>query len=357
MNTEIILFLPPNEEFNRTITRDAFRWGWKLRVDHQPINTPLSSRPGVAIINPPFRNHIFHSIEGTGQILHKAFSAEEYPYISEVINVGLSKRNIPWIQEITRLLFDSLSYLNNPPLYTADTIHNHPLKKESVMCFDSILFLDRMKQGGHGGIFTGFLGTDWMKAQVYKQFDIQLSDNRSDKYTLLFAQRTKHRMWENPKQILRLLRTRFNDSLIIQNYYFSASPLQQQVNTFYQADILLAAHGSGSINAIFMLPHSVMIEVSPPHYTEFTLVGDKLHARLHYIYVSNFDYKALADNRLPSPDRAYESGNYWEIRKRYVNLNLTTNPFSIISAVDDAVAFLDHTRYNIVNDHLSPIFI
>lgn len=106
-----------------------------------------------------------------------------------------------------------------------------------------------------------------------------------------------------------------------------------------------------------MLPHSVIIEVSPPHFTEFTLAGVMLHARLHYIYVTNFDYKTLADHGLPSPDSAYEKGDYVRVRRTYSELDLTNNPFSILSAVEDAIAFLDHTRYKTVNDYLSPVFI
>ena len=106
-----------------------------------------------------------------------------------------------------------------------------------------------------------------------------------------------------------------------------------------------------------MLPHSVVIEVMPPHFSELSLAGVMLHTRLHYIYVSNFDYNILSAYRLPSPDSAYKRGDYKSMRGNYKNLDLTNNPFSIISAVDDAVAFLDHTRYKIVNDYLSPVFI
>ena len=88
----IMIFLPSNESFDYSITHNGmmlfvcpyfigFKWGWKLRVVHSPLHIPTSSRPGIAITNPPFRNHIFHSIEGVGQVLHKAFSAEEYPFV------------------------------------------------------------------------------------------------------------------------------------------------------------------------------------------------------------------------------------------------------------------------------------
>lgn len=56
-----------------------------------------------------------------------------------------------------------------------------------------------MKQEGDGGFFTGFLGTDWMKGLAYKHFDISPSNERSNKYTLLFAQRTNSRKWRNPE--------------------------------------------------------------------------------------------------------------------------------------------------------------
>ena len=59
----------------------AFFWCWTLRELHYPIRFPTSSRTGVAIVFPPFNNHIYHAMEAVGQVLHKAFSAEEYPYV------------------------------------------------------------------------------------------------------------------------------------------------------------------------------------------------------------------------------------------------------------------------------------
>ena len=99
----------------------------------------------------------------------------------------MSKRDVPWIQEMIELLLKSLPFIDNPPLYTFDTVQNHPSIKESVMCFDSVLFMDRMRQGGDGGFLTGFLGSDWMKALAYKQFEIHVSNDQSGKYVLLFA--------------------------------------------------------------------------------------------------------------------------------------------------------------------------
>lgn len=67
-----------------------------------------------------------------------------------------------------------------------------------------------MKQGGDGGVLTGYLGTDWIRAIVYKHFDIHLSDDRSGKYLLLFAQRTTTRQWRDPELVLHHIKCHFN---------------------------------------------------------------------------------------------------------------------------------------------------
>lgn len=68
-----------------------------------------------------------------------------------------------------------------------------------------------MKQGGDGGCLSGFLGNDWLRALVYKQFYLTISSDRSNKYILLFAQRTNSRRWRYPGQIIRHIDARFNE--------------------------------------------------------------------------------------------------------------------------------------------------
>lgn len=143
----------------------------------------------------------------------------------------------------------------------------------------------------------------------------------------------------------------------VENYLLKASSLYDQVKAFYHAQILLSPHGAGLTNAIFLVPHSVVIEVTPPHFTEFCLAGVILHARLHYIYIPNFEYQILFDSNIPIPDDAYNAGRYKGIRSRYKSLDIRTNLFAVLSGVEDAIAYLDHYRERTVNDYLSPIFV
>ena len=136
-----------------------------------------------------------------------------------------------------------------------------------------------------------------------------------------------------------------------------AGSLKSQVESFYHAQIVLSPHGAGLTNVVFLTPHSVVIEVTPPHFTEFCLMGVILHARLHYIYVPNFDNEVLKNNNIELPDKAYYQGNYSPIRSRYKSLDLNTNKFSILSGVEDAIDYLDRFRTRRVNDYMSPIFV
>lgn len=141
------------------------------------------------------------------------------------------------------------------------------------------------------------------------------------------------------------------------NYQLSSTPLRDQVEAFLHAQIVLSPHGAGLTNTLFMMPHSVVIEVTPPHFTEFCLANVILHARLHYIYVPNFDYSELRDKNIAFPDDAYNKGEYSPIRSRYKSLDLSTSYFAILSSIEDAIEYLDHYQTRRINDDLSPIFM
>ena len=110
-------------------------------------------------------------------------------------------------------------------------------------------------------------------------------------------------------------------------------------------------------NAIFMLPHSVLIEVTPPHFTDFCLANLIFHTRLHYIYVPNFHNQEVIELNLTIPDRLYLEGTYVRFRSLYKNLDLTTPIFSIFAAIEDGIEYLNYFRRSEINDYFSPIFL
>ena len=137
----------------------------------------------------------------------------------------------------------------------------------------------------------------------------------------------------------------------------SSKPLKQQVIDFYRTQIMLTPRGAGMTNAIFLLPHSVVIEVTPPHFTDFCLSTMIHHARLHYIYIPYFnDFFVSAQNR-PLMEQLYLENRYPAIRSKFKMLDIHTDIFLITAGVEDAIAYLDNHYRKEVNDVQSPIFL
>lgn len=68
-----------------------------------------------------------------------------------------------------------------------------------------------MRQGGDGGFLSGYLGTDWIRALVYKKFGIQPIPINQVKYDLLFVHRTNSRRWIHGEQYIKALNNRFGE--------------------------------------------------------------------------------------------------------------------------------------------------
>ena len=91
-SAEVFLYLPPGETLNRTRLDESaisyrfsldFRWGWTLREVKAPYSPfKVYSEPGVVVNYLAFSNHIYHALEGMGLLLHKLFSAEDFPYVT-----------------------------------------------------------------------------------------------------------------------------------------------------------------------------------------------------------------------------------------------------------------------------------
>lgn len=60
----------------------GFQWGWSIQEFQKkyPFHDQDITK-GTVVTFPPFRNHIYHALEGVGLLLHKLFSAEELPYV------------------------------------------------------------------------------------------------------------------------------------------------------------------------------------------------------------------------------------------------------------------------------------
>ena len=61
----------------------VFKWGWKVNVEHSPVPKYATwvHEKGYTYCLPCYGNHIYHSVEGMGQVLSKLFSPASFPYV------------------------------------------------------------------------------------------------------------------------------------------------------------------------------------------------------------------------------------------------------------------------------------
>lgn len=136
---------------------------------------------------------------------------------------------------------------------------------------------------------------------------------------------------------------------------------KNQVELFYNADIILSTHGCALTNLMFSTPHTVAIECDPPYYFEPSYMTITMISRVHYIMVTTFYPKNQMNQHWIQAEKAYHDGKFYPSKqlfyKRYV-LNKVNPPLSkVLFAINDALEYSKRWRFVYdVNYQWSPIF-
>ena len=122
--------------------------------------------------------------------------------------------------------------------------------------------------------------------------------------------------------------------------------LQEQVQLFASADIVVAVHGAALTNIMFMRPKTVLIECFPPFYYEMTFETLATLARVYYIPVFSFQIKGVRWN-VKEIERMYQKGSFYAHRRKYIDHNVTPKDVQIIDALDRAYTYIwrSHTIF------------
>lgn len=119
----------------------------------------------------------------------------------------------------------------------------------------------------------------------------------------------------------------------------------QQVNLFYESDIILAPHGGALVNIMFCTPHSVLIECTPPYFFELWYINTAALSSIHYISVTTY----YPHNKTYEPwqyaEEAYYKGYFQSKRRLFVNNDIDPPLMNIIYAVYDATDYISRWRY------------
>lgn len=139
---------------------------------------------------------------------------------------------------------------------------------------------------------------------------------------------------------------------LLKNLSFS-----EQVNMFYNSDIVLAPHGAALVNIMFCTPHSVLIECTPPYFFELWYINTACLSNLHYISVTTY----YPNNNTFEPwvyaENAYFHGFFVSKRRAFLNNAIDPPLVNIINAVSDAISYLLRWRFSYSSSpEWSPLF-
>lgn len=133
---------------------------------------------------------------------------------------------------------------------------------------------------------------------------------------------------------------------------------QEQLQLFYNSDIVVSPHSASFINLIFTVPRTAVVECYPPYFYENWYSNTAMISRVHYIAVSSFVPNGKAMSSWREAEEAYENGRFFFIRRRFVDNMVSPPRFKMLSAVRDAIEYSKRWRFVYeANDKWSAVFI
>lgn len=321
----------------------------------QPIG-PLTNLT-VAFVNNRFYPNIFHGLERYGGFVDYLLHCEKYPTIDHLI---LDPRRSQWETEFLKameLVIHDRSYYN---------VSKHG---DGDMCIRDAVYLHHLQNTHPSGVMGSFENADFMRSSIYNYYNLTVknkfgttlipistvSETPMDvgsshpfissltrylkQFRLTIVQRSRNRTIMNLRLIESLLKSIFQEVLNTEVVTFDNPALTYQVQTLSHTDILMTAHGAALTNVLFMLPHSVLLEVVPASF--FHNLFDKFaHAcQVQYFFVADFSTAGL------TPDEAAVARNLnmsgWSLDLRVLlRKNCSPNPNMVIWTMADAVMYL-----------------
>ena len=191
---------------------------------------------------------------------------------------------------------------------------------------------------GAGNFIPEPLGVDMIRAAAYKRAGVQPKmKSPTDQLSMLQIRRVNKRRVLNEEELYQTLQERFSDTIAIEYKVLENESAVDQVKRFMALDILVAAHGAGLTNTIFMLPNSYLIELMPPYWYLACYRRLSENANLGYVLIRSIGKKGPQCDKDPSSVICQRAG----IRDRDFNVTIP----KVVKAVENSVSFVRGKKY------------
>ena len=231
---------------------------------------------------------------------------------------------------------DLFSSLRRPQIHFA--LHD-PLLKPIVPFCDSLLLIFRnWDSAGAGDFIPEPLGVDMLRAAAYRRAGVYPTMKSSaDKLTMLQVRRVNKRRVLNEEELYQVLQQRFSDKVDIESKVLENESAVDQVKHFMSLDVLVAAHGAGLTNTIFMLPNSYLVELMPPYWYLACYRRLSENVNIGYVLIRSQGKKGPQCDKDPTSVICQRAG----IRDRDFNVSIP----KVVNAVESGISFVRRKKY------------
>ena len=143
--------------------------------------------------------------------------------------------------------------------------NNETLFTNGKLCPRFLVLMRSWDDAGTGRFFGEPLAGDMLRAAAYKRARFNpVMKKEGERLQVLLLNRDKKRVILNFSVLLRALKTNSTTSFSFIAKNITSESAVAQVQLFAKTDILIAAHGAGITNAMYMLSGSHIVEIFPP---------------------------------------------------------------------------------------------
>ena len=233
-----------------------------VRSIKEPVKASSLQNGHILYLHPRQYTNIFHILEGTSVILRIVLHPELFPRISSII-VAMQPHQDPnsWTSQFEDLLLEVFPRPHRPS-------YLRPQRGEhGGLCDSAAVVAKAWETSGTGSFIGEPLGGDLLRAVAYRQAGFRFErKRRGDKLDLLMIKRLGKRKLLNHDEVAAMIRTDFASDVDLNEVTLEGKSGKEQIELFMKVDILLAAHGAGMTNLIFMVPDSFVYELFPPEW-------------------------------------------------------------------------------------------
>lgn len=249
--------------------RSGFTYGWRFDVRRETVPSDATRVPGTTlVISPAYTHHVTHFAESTIPLWHAFRHPEVYPVHASADRIFLKQSEfsteLQWNQRVLKFLAHHAG--------NASIVDSSHFRGRSMVCFDKAGLV------GMGLHEFGFFANE-AEALDFKQRIMAFHHAQPQHHTsvqhksrCLVLQRRRSRRLENRDAVLRAIEeTGLYDCTSWSAYTHGEMedmPFEAQLAVVASTQFLVALHGSGLVNSIFLPLHSAAVDLLPHDYLE-----------------------------------------------------------------------------------------